>query len=131
LKKQIPPRRSVADVLVVDDTPANLQLLSSLLGKEGYNVRCAVSSRLALATVAFQAPDLILLDIKMPVMDGFEVYAELKRHPESQDIPVIFLSALDDPRERAHALEMGAVDYVTKPFDAADLLAKVNKQLNP
>jgi PAS domain S-box-containing protein len=118
------------DLLMVDDTPANLDLLGSLLEAQGYEVRAALDGLSALAAVsAAEPPDLILLDIRMPGMDGFAVCAELKRRPESQEIPVIFLSALDDPRDKVRAFEVGGVDYITKPFQAPEVLARVDTHL--
>lgn len=113
------------DLLVVDDNPANLRLLTGLLREHGYGVRVAQTGTLALGTVAQQPPDLILLDIKMPGMDGFEVCAELKRRPESREIPIIFISALVDPLDKVRAFEAGGMDYITKPFEAAEVLARV------
>lgn len=120
----------VADLLVVDDTPANLRLLTELLREYGYTVRGALSGALALGAVAQQPPDLILLDIKMPGMDGFEVCAELKRRPEAREIPIIFISALDDLLDKVHAFEAGGADYITKPFEAPEVLARVRTHLS-
>ena len=118
-----------ADILVVDDTPANLQLLTGLLRERGYRVRAALNGALALGAVEQRPPELILLDIKMPEMDGFEVCAELKRWERSRDIPIIFISALDDPRDKVRAFESGGVDYITKPFEEAEVVARVGTQL--
>jgi len=118
-----------ADLLLVDDTPANLHLLSSLLRQRGYNIRATLSGKLALDAVKIQVPDLILLDIKMPEMDGFEVCAELKRHPESREIPVIFISALDEPMDKVRAFELGGVDFIGKPFEPTEVFARVQTHL--
>ena len=115
-----------AELLVVDDTLANLQLLTGLLRAHGHRARGAVNGELALGAVAQQLPDLILLDVKMPKMDGFAVCAELKRRPETREIPVIFISALDDPQDKVRAFEAGGVDYITKPFVESEVLARVH-----
>ena len=123
-------KKTKADLLVVDDTPANLQLLTGLLREQGYVVRAALNGELALKAVVQQPPDLILLDIKMPGMDGFEVCAELKRRSESRDIPVIFISALSDTQDKVRAFEMGGADYITKPFHESEVLARIRTQLH-
>ncbi|MCU7925955.1 MAG: PAS domain S-box protein [Candidatus Thiodiazotropha sp. (ex Dulcina madagascariensis)] len=115
---------------MVDDTPESLKLLTSLLREQGYSVRAALNGSMALGSVVIQPPDLILLDIKMPEMDGFEVCAELKRREESRDIPIIFISAQDEPRDKVLAFELGGVDYITKPFEANEVLARVRTQLS-
>ena len=119
----------LADILVVDDTLSNLQLAVSLLRGVGYRARGVPSGEMALEAVEHRLPHLILLDIMMPVMDGFEVCAELKRREETRDIPVIFLSALDDPKEKVRAFEVGGADYITKPFDFNEVQARVKAQL--
>jgi two-component system, cell cycle response regulator len=124
------PDNQVPDLLVVDDTAANLQLLTSLLREQGYKVRAALDGPLALEAVAQSPPDLILLDIKMPGMDGFEVCAELKRQSGSRDIPIIFISAQDDPQDKVRAFEAGGMDYITKPFQEAEVLVRVRTHLN-
>lgn len=119
----------LADILVVDDTPDNLRLLSTMLNKQGYKVRKVMNGSLALR-VAFQAPpDLILLDIDMPQMNGYEVCKQLKANPEISEIPVIFLSALDDVSDKVKAFAVGGVDYITKPFQVSEVLARVENQL--
>jgi len=112
-------------VLAVDDTLASLKLLSDILGAEGYRVLPADSGELALASVARQRPELILLDLRMPGMDGFEVLRQLKRNPESRDVPVIILSAVTDAEQRVEGLKLGALDFVSKPFQREELLARV------
>jgi PAS domain S-box-containing protein len=116
-------------VLVVDDTPANLALVIDLLAGEGYEVRAANSGEAALASVESLMPDLILLDIRMPDMDGFEVLRRLRARPESHDIPVVFLSAAAEVEERVLGLQMGAVDFITKPFLMEELRARVGTHL--
>ncbi|MBN2051204.1 MAG: response regulator [Spirochaetales bacterium] len=116
-------------ILVVDDTPANLKLLVDMLGHAGYQIRAAGSGPLALRSIAVEAPDLILLDIRMPGMDGFEVCRKLKSDDRYRDIPVIFLSALHSVPEKIRAFESGAVDYVTKPFEPEEILARIHTHL--
>ena len=117
-------------VLVVDDTPANLDLLRNILEKKGLDVRCASSGQWALQAVEQARPDLILLDIAMPEMDGFEICRKLKSDEATQDIPVIFISARSDNEDKIRGFELGAVDYVTKPFFEAEVLARIRTQLD-
>ena len=117
------------NILVVDDTPVNLRLLSELLTKQGYRVRAARDGETAIRSVHTHHPDLILLDIKMPEMDGYEVCTHLKQDHETQDIPIIFISALSDADDIVRAFEVGGVDYVTKPFKFREVLARVENHL--
>ncbi len=116
-------------VLIVDDTPANLQLLESILHEQGYAVRAAISGQMALKAVRVQPPDLILLDINMPEMNGFQVCHCLKEDPQLMGIPVIFVSAAVDTADKLRAFEEGGVDYVTKPFQPLEVLARVATHL--
>jgi len=116
-------------ILVVDDTPENLKLITELLASHGYRVRAASSGRLALKTVAVELPDLILLDVKMPDMDGYEVCRRLKSEERSRMIPVIFISALADTEDKVHGFRAGGVDYITKPFQAEEVHARVSTHL--
>lgn len=117
------------NILIVDDISHNLQLLSRTLIKQGYEVRGVVSGTMALRVVQTAPPDLILLDIKMPDMSGYEVCRHLKASPQTQDIPVIFISALDEVFDKVKAFELGGVDYVTKPFQAEEVLARIKTHL--
>jgi PAS domain S-box-containing protein len=117
-------------ILVVDDTPENLHLLSSTLSQQGYDVRGALSGSIALAGIRNIMPDLILLDIMMPGINGYEVCEQVKADTLLQDIPVIFISAVDDALDKVKAFEVGAVDYITKPFQIEEVLARVELQLN-
>ncbi|MEO0848093.1 MAG: ATP-binding protein [Cyanobacteria bacterium J06648_1] len=117
------------DILIVDDTPANLRVLSATLGDRGYEVRCVNSGAMALTVARNAPPDLILLDIKMPEMDGYQVCQQLKSDPKTYEIPVIFLSALDDIADKVKAFTAGGVDYITKPFQTEEVLARVKNQL--
>ena len=116
-------------ILTVDDDAVSLKLLSDALTPEGYDVVPANSGAAALAAAAAQIPDLIILDIRMPQMGGFEVCRELKERPESRDIPVIFLSAVTETVERVQGLKLGAVDFISKPFQVDELVARVQTQL--
>ena len=117
------------DILVVDDTPANLRLLSQMLAEQGYHVRPVPSGPLALMAVQAEPPDIILLDIRMPGMNGYEVCEFLKADPQTRDIPVIFISALDTIQDKVRAFTMGGEDYVTKPFHVEEVLARVGTHL--
>ncbi len=120
---------TAASVLVVEDTIANLRLLSDLLGRQGYEVRAVTNGRHALQAVERDPPDLILLDINMPELDGYEVCRRLKAADQSRDVPVIVLTALTDTADMVRAFEAGAVDYVTKPFRFEEVLARVKTHL--
>jgi putative two-component system response regulator len=115
-------------VLVVDDTEANIDILMDILGEE-YDVTVAMDGEDALETVVEDAPDLILLDIMMPDIDGFEVCRRLKDNPDTASIPVIFLSALSEDEEKQKGLDLGAVDFITKPFYPAEIQTKVKQHL--
>ena len=119
----------LADILIVDDIPANIQLLSQVLIENGYKVRKLISGERALKAVELQAPDLILLDIKMPRMDGYEVCRQLKASEATCAIPVIFISALDDVFDKVKGFEAGGADYIIKPFEPVEVLARVSAQL--
>lgn len=117
------------NILIVDDTPNNLRLLSSMLTKQGYEVRSAISGSVALMAVRTVPLDLILLDINMPKMNGYEVCEQLKADEQTRDIPVIFLSALGEPLDKVQAFKVGGVDYITKPFQVEEVLARVENHL--
>ena len=116
-------------ILIVDDIPENLQLLAGMLSEQGYIVRLAPDGQLALQFIQSNPPDLILLDILMPDMDGYEVCKQLKTSPTIQDIPVIFISALHEVFDKVKAFSLGGVDYITKPFEVREVLARVENQL--
>jgi PleD family two-component response regulator len=117
------------NILVVDDTPQNLRLLVSILQKQGYEVRPVPNGKLALSGARGFLPDLILLDIMMPEMDGYEVCSQLKAEERTKDIPVIFISAIDELVDKVKAFEVGGVDYITKPFQVEEVLARVETHL--
>jgi two-component system sensor histidine kinase ChiS len=116
-------------ILLVDDNAMNLQVLHETLDGRGYKLLIAKNGESALAITHKAKPSLILLDIMMPGMDGFEVCRRLKADPETEEIPVIFLSALDDTKDKVKGLDLGAVDYVSKPFQAEEVIARVNTHL--
>jgi len=116
-------------VLIVDDTPANLHLLSQMLAEQGYGVRAVTSGAHALASVAAAPPDLIVLDIRMPEMDGYTVCERLKAQASTREIPVLFVSSLDNPDDKVRAFAVGGVDYVSKPFHVEEVLARVRTHL--
>ena len=126
---QMPMSTSPITILIVDDTPANLHVLSTALENQGYEVRGVVSGQMALRAAEADPPHLILLDIRMPDMDGFEVCRRLKASERTRAIPVIFLSALERGLDKAQAFTVGGSDYITKPFQLEEVLARVNNQL--
>jgi len=117
------------DILIVDDIPDNIELLSNILDVAGYEISFANNGRKAIEVVEFQAPDLILLDISMPEMDGYEVCKYLKTKEQYKDIPIIFLTALTDIENIIQGFIVGGQDYVTKPFNSEELLARVQTHL--
>ena len=118
-----------ADILVIDDTPENLRLLSTMLGERGYKVRSVTKGATGVRGAIAAPPDLILLDINMPQMDGYEVCTQLKRNDITQDIPIIFISALGDVLDKVKAFNVGGVDFITKPFQIEEVLARIKTHL--
>jgi len=119
----------ISNILIVDDIPDNLRVLGGILKEEGYKIRPVLNGELALQVAEKEKPDLILLDIMMPGMDGYEVCRQLKINPGLKDIPVIFISALNDTTDLVKAFESGGVDYITKPFQAAEVSIRVATHL--
>ncbi|MCK5523937.1 MAG: response regulator [Thiomargarita sp.] len=117
------------NIIIVDDTPANLQFLNSALTKQGYQVYSTINGKMAIKIAKREQPDLILLDIKMPDMDGYEVCTHLKADEETRDIPIIFVSALNETFDKVKAFSVGGVDYITKPFQMEEVLARVATHL--
>lgn len=118
-----------AEILIVDDTVGSLNLLGDLLSGAGYRVRAAQDGRMALRSARARAPELILLDVRMPGMDGYELCRLLKQDPQTRDIPVIFLSALHETGDMVKGFSLGAVDYVAKPFQPEEVLARVRTHI--
>ncbi len=116
-------------VLLVDDKPDNLRLLSTMLTENNYDVRRVTRGQMALKTAKAAPPDLILLDIKLPDLDGYQVCHVLKNDPVTAEIPIIFISALDDILDKVKAFTIGGVDYITKPFHVEEVLVRVKNQL--
>jgi signal transduction histidine kinase/DNA-binding response OmpR family regulator len=123
------PRATKGNILIVDDALDNLNLLHATLTQQGYEVRKALNGSMALMGVQAAPPDLILLDIRMPDMDGYEVCQRLKASEVTRDIPIIFLSALDESLDKVRAFSLGAADYITKPFQTEEVLARIENQL--
>ncbi|MEH1766041.1 diguanylate cyclase domain-containing protein [Nostoc sp.] len=122
-------KENKGNILLVDDLPENLQLLSDSLIQLGYTVRSVTSGRMALKTVKVKQPDIILLDIKMPEMDGYQVCKTLKADEDLRTIPVVFVSTLDDVFDKVTAFELGGIDYITKPFQMEEVVARIENQL--
>jgi signal transduction histidine kinase len=116
-------------ILVVDDTPANLDVISEALTDAGYEVAIAIDGERALKQVQYTLPSLILLDVMMPGINGFETCRRLKASPVTKDIPVIFMTALSDTADKIKGFQLGAVDYITKPFEETEVLARVNTHI--
>ncbi|MBW2608215.1 MAG: response regulator [Deltaproteobacteria bacterium] len=122
--------RIKGSVLIVDDNPDNLRLLTEVLTEKGYKVRPAPSGSLALKSVRSTLPDLILLDVKMPGMDGYEVCRRLKADKRTRDVPVIFISAMAEVADKIKGFGVGGVDYITKPFQHEEVLARVETHVS-
>ena len=126
MKSEIQPNGTI---LIVDDNSANLGVLSDALSQAGFEVRVAKSGKMALERVKYALPDLILLDVMMPEIDGFETCRRLQANPETRQIPVIFMTALSDTANKVEGFQLGAVDYITKPFQQEEVLARVKLHL--
>ncbi|WP_293128228.1 response regulator [Microcoleus sp. bin38.metabat.b11b12b14.051] len=123
------PKTNRANILVVDDTPENLRLLAGILSEKGYQVRPVPNGKLALSAAQKMPPDLVLLDIMMPEMDGYQVCQQLKDYEATKDIPVIFISAINDVMDKVKAFGVGGVDFITKPFQVEEVLARIETHL--
>ncbi len=121
---------SRGNILIVDDTPANLRLLAAMLSEQGYKTRAVVNGHMALTAARSAPPDLILLDINMPDISGYEVCRTLKADERTREIPVIFVSALDEALDKVKAFEVGGVDYITKPVQFEEVIMRVSTHLN-
>ena len=118
------------NILIVDDNPDNLHLLTGILTERGYKVRAVTSGSRAIATIKKEHPDLVMLDIMMPDMDGYQVCKNLKKDKDTSDIPVIFLSALSEIEDKMNAFQVGGVDYISKPFQTEEVIARVDTHLS-
>ena len=119
----------IVDILIVDDTAENIRFLSALLLQQGYHVRKAINGKMALMAAQATAPDLILLDVNMPDMNGYEVCTQLKADATTSRVPIIFLSALDEVADKIKAFQVGAVDFITKPFQFEEVLVRLQTHL--
>ena len=118
-----------SDILIVDDKPDNLRLLSAFLTAENYDVRKALNADMALKAIASAKPDLILLDIQMPDMNGYQLCRVLKESAETKEIPIIFISAKSDVFDKGLAFDIGGVDYIVKPFHELEVVVRVKHQI--
>jgi len=123
------PPTSAAKILVVDDTPTNVSVLLEMLGREGWRVLVARDGESALEQAEYARPDLVLLDVMMPGIDGFETCRRMKRNARTAETPVIFMTALDDTAHKVEGFRLGAVDYITKPIQREELLARIQHHL--
>ena len=117
------------DILIVDDIPDNIRLLSDILTKQGYQVRKSLNGKMALKAIAASIPDLLLLDINMPEMNGYQLCKQLKLDPKTKGIPIIFISGISETLDKVKAFNCGGVDYITKPFQIEEVLVRINNQL--
>ena len=125
----MPDQKKDDRILIVDDTPRNIQVLGTILKEQGYQINVAQNGLQALDVVTKVTPDIILLDVMMPELDGFETCKRLKEDPNTAEIPVIFLTAKVETDDVVHGFELGAVDYITKPFNPTELLVRVDTHL--
>lgn len=128
--KSVTEIQSTADILIVDDTPANLQFLATMFKARGYKTRAALNGQLAIQAIQNQPPDLILMDVRMPDIDGIEVCRRIKADPALADIPVIFVSGEDSHRSKVEAFSSGGVDYITRPFQIDEVISRVSTHLD-
>ncbi len=118
------------NILIVDDTPENLTVLRQMLTEHGFRVRPALSGEIALKAIQADLPDIVLLDVMMPGMDGFELCRQLKSEERTRDVPVLFISALNETEDKVKGFQVGGVDFITKPFNTAEVLARVETHLS-
>ncbi len=118
------------NILIVDDNPNNLRVLDGILQERGYVVRPALSGEIALRAISAVRPDLILLDVRMPGIDGYETCRRIKQQESLREVPVIFISALNEIDDKLNAFQVGAVDFITKPFQTHEVLARVQTQMD-
>lgn len=125
---EAPP--AVGEVVIIDDTPENLHLLNEILSDRNYKVRALPNGQMGLSACKASPPDLVLLDITMPGMDGYEVAEKLKADPDTKEIPIIFISAMSQTEDKVRAFRAGGVDYVTKPLQVEEVMARVETHLS-
>ena len=123
-----PAERRATTLLIVDDKPQNLRLISDFLAEQGFDLMLTRSGAQALEKMELAMPDLVLLDVTMPEMDGFEVCRRLKGNARTAALPVIFMTALDDTAHKVEGFRLGAVDYITKPIQREELLARIHQR---
>lgn len=128
-KRQPEQLEKPADILIVDDIPDNIRFLSSFLLEQGYQVRKAINGQMALTAIRTLTPDLILMDVNLPDMNGYDICRKLKENPSKNSCPIIFLSAANDAIDKLKAFQMGAADYITKPFHLEEVLSRIQTQL--
>ena len=116
-------------ILIIDDRSENLHFLSNILSTKGYKLKRAITGRLGINAAIASPPDLILLDVMMPDMDGYQVCQHLKENQVTREIPIIFLSVIDEVSEKVKAFNLGALDYITKPLHAEEVLARIENKL--
>jgi adenylate cyclase len=119
----------MGDILIVDDKPENIKFLANFLSSHGYSIRKSTNGVAALKATEIRVPDLILLDINMPIMGGYEVCKQLKADPKTLEIPVVFLSASNEVEDKRQAFQVGGIDYITKPFQLEEVLVRVQTHL--
>ena len=127
MKKQTPKYK--ADILIVDDKPENLRLLATMLNKQGYEIRTAINGKLCLRAAKAIVPDLILLDINMPDLNGYQICQQLRKALQTKNVPIIFLSALSEPLDKVKAFQSGGNDYISKPFQLEEVCIRIANQL--
>ena len=125
-----PSQGTRGTILAVDDTPENLELLCRILSRKGFRVLLAEGGKAALELVQTHRPDIILLDVGMPQMDGYQVCQTLKQNPQTQDIPIIFVTAFDEIADKIQGFQVGGIDYITKPFHAAEVIMRIDTHLS-
>ena len=128
-EQEIDSNKKLETILVIDDSPTNLEILHDVLGNAGYEVLVEMDGASGIEQVDSNPPDLILLDVMMPKMDGFETCRRLQANPSAKDIPIIFITALTEAEEKVKGLTLGAVDYITKPFEQEEVLARISLHL--
>ena len=128
-EQEFESNKKIDSILVIDDSPTNLEILHDVLGSAGYEVLVEMDGASGIEQVESNPPDLILLDVMMPKIDGFETCRRLQANPSTKNIPIIFITALTEAEEKVKGLGLGAVDYITKPFEQEEVLARISLHL--